>query len=232
MLELEAYEALSFDCYGTLIDWEGGILSAIGQVLSKHDASLNDDQILRLYATLESKAEQGEFENYKSVLRTVMEGFGRETGFKPDRDERDCLVDSLPNWQPFPDAVQALRSLKRNYKLAVISNVDDDLFSASERRLQMSFDWVVTAEQVGAYKPSLEMFTAAVERMALPGDRILHVAQSLYHDIVPAHKLGLATVWVNRRRGKEGSGATPQAHAEPDLEVPDLLALVSALAPG
>jgi 2-haloacid dehalogenase len=119
--------------------------------------------------------------------------------------------------------------LKKKFKLAIISNIDDDLFAFSARRLQVQFDWIITAQQARAYKPSLNNFQVAFRRMGLPQDRILHVAQSLFHDVVPAKALGLSTVWINRRHGQAGFGATPPAQAQPDLEVPDLQTLAATI---
>jgi 2-haloacid dehalogenase len=124
-----------------------------------------------------------------------------------------------------------LTFLKSRYRLGIVSNIDDDLFAATARRLEIEFDWVVTAAQVGAYKPSRRVFEAALERIALPKDSILHVAQSLYHDIGPASEIGLATAWVDRRKDRSGSGATPEATAEPDWTVADLRALVAEIDP-
>jgi 2-haloacid dehalogenase len=125
--------------------------------------------------------------------------------------------------------VEALRALKRRYKLAIISNVDDGLFALTACHLEVEFDWIITAEQVGTYKPSTNNFEVAIARMGVGRERLLHAAESLFHDVVPAKELGLSTVWVHRRTGKEGFGATPPADAEPDLEVPDLRTLASRL---
>lgn len=227
MLELDKYEVLTFDCYGTLIDWESGILAALRSLLSVHNANLSDEQILELFAEIETKQEAGEYVKYKEVLRRVVQKIGERLGFEPDATEMDSLANSLRNWQPFPDTVEALKALKKKFKLAVISNVDDDLFAFSANKLDIEFDWVVTAEQAKSYKPSLNNFELAIERIGLPYEKILHVAQSIYHDIIPAKSLGLSTVWVNRRGSKEGFGATPSASGQPDLEVPDLKTLVS-----
>jgi 2-haloacid dehalogenase len=229
VLDLDRFRALTFDCYGTLIDWESGILAAVKPVLAAHGREASDEEILRLYAGLESRIEQEEFRAYRSVLRGVMDGFGERLGFEPDEAERSALGDSLGRWPPFPDTVDALRALKSRFRLGILSNVDDDLFAMTARRLGVAFDWVVTAGQVGAYKPSRRMFEAALARIDLPGEAILHVAQSLHHDVGPAREIGLATVWVHRRQGKSGSGATPEARARPDLELPDLASLVSAM---
>ncbi|HWR82472.1 MAG TPA: haloacid dehalogenase type II [Candidatus Deferrimicrobium sp.] len=230
MLNLGQFRVITFDCYGTLIDWESGILSTIEPVLAEHRVESNDADILKLYAEFESQAEKGEYIKYREVLRTVMREFGRRFGFAPTDWELESLEESLPVWKPFDDTVAALRVLKSRFKLGIISNVDDDLLAHTLRHLETDFDYVITAEQVGAYKPSLENFTAAINRIGLPKAGILHVAQSMYHDIVPAKQFGLATVWVNRRHSREGFGATPPAASEPDLEVPDLKTLVSLMA--
>jgi len=225
-------EILTFDCYGTLIDWETGILSALRPVLRRHEVGCGDEDLLRHYGELEPGAERGPFVPYRTVLGRVVEALGRRLGFAPEPDEIGALAASLPRWEPFADTVPALRALGSRYRLGVISNVDDDLFAGSAGRLGVRFDWVVTAQSVGAYKPSPRMFEAALERIGPPAGRVLHVAQSLFHDIAPARALGLPTVWVNRRVGRSGSGATPPADARPDAEVADLDGLVRMLLPG
>jgi 2-haloacid dehalogenase len=232
VIDLGAYEVLSFDCYGTLIDWERGILTALRPVFSRRRIRLGDDRVLELYATFESAAERGAYVTYRQILREVMRRFGAELRFTPTRSELNLLVESLRGWAPFPDTVEALRILKRHVKLAVISNIDDDLFAVTAGRLGVRFDWVITAEQAKSYKPSLNNFRMAIDRFGVPPRRVLHVAQSLYHDIIPAQRFGLSTVWVNRSQGREGFGATPRARARADLEVPDLTRLVAMMGLG
>jgi len=223
-LDFKPFEILSFDCYGTLIDWESGILAALAPLLETTGLGAPREEILAAYAMLEAAAERT-YRPYKEVLRLVMDGLGERFGFAVDAGTREALVRSLPSWPPFPDTRDALRALGTKYRLAVISNIDDDLFAGTARSLGVEFDWVVTARQVGSYKPSLENFRQALARFGAPGEKVLHVAQSLFHDIAPAGSLGLSTVWVNRRHAKPGSGATPPASARPDVEVPDLRAL-------
>ena len=139
----------------------------------------------------------------------------------------NVLIDTFDNWKPFPDTVAALRSLHRHYQLMPLTNVNDDLFAITAAHLQVPFDRVMTAEQIGSYKPSLRNFEYMLAHVGVPKEQVLHVAQSLYHDIAPARSLGIATVWVNRRQGKTGTGATPPADARPDLEVPDLQTLAA-----
>ena len=232
MLDFARFTALSFDCYGTLIDWEAGILEALRPALDRRGIDAPDDRLLELFAAAESGFQRQAWLPYKDVLRRVMEQIARGLGFEPTAEEAGSLADSVGRWEPFPDTIEALGRLKERYRLAIVSNIDDDLFSRTARRLRVPFDLVTTAEQVHSYKPAPAHFTRTLERLAVSRDALLHVAQSLFHDIAPAGALGLATVWVNRRRGREGPGATPPAEARPDLEVKDLAALVDLIAPG
>jgi 2-haloacid dehalogenase len=224
MLDFRRFRVLTFDCYGTLIDWESGILGALRPLLAAHGKSLADDKLLELYGELEAAAEAGEYQSYRRILEGVARGIGRRLGFEASEQEARSLPESLKNWQPFPDTVAALRKLKSRFKLAVVSNTDDDLFADTARLLEVPFDWVITAQQAGSYKPSHNNFKLALERIALPPEQVLHCAQSIYHDVVPARALGLATVWVNRR-GAKGGGATKAAQGKPDLEVPGMKTL-------
>ncbi len=228
MLRLDDFEVLTFDCYGTLIDWETGICRALEPVFAAHGAEWAPERVLELFGELEAEAERGEYREYRAVLGAVLEGLGARLGFRPAAAEVAAFSGSVGDWPAFPDSAGALRALQRRYRLAVVSNVDDDLFAASAARLQVAFDWVVTAQQVRSYKPCLRNFRAAFARIGVPQARILHVAQSLFHDIAPANVLGLSCVWVNRRQGKAGPGATRPAQARPDLEVPDLRSLAAA----
>jgi 2-haloacid dehalogenase len=225
MLDFDRFTYLTFDCYGTLIDWERGILGALRPVLDRHGIAISDDAALELYGELESAAERGPYLPYRDLLATVMDGFGERLGFVPSADERAALAMSVGDWPPFPDTVAALRALADRFQLVILSNIDDDLFALSARHLGVAFAAVVTAQQVGSYKPDPRNFRALLARLDAAPDRVLHVAQSLFHDIAPANALGLTTVWINRRHDRPGSGATPPATARPDLEVPDLRTL-------
>ena len=222
MLEFDQFEVLTFDCYGTLIDWETGIWEALQPVLTAHNCSLEQDRALEIYGEFESKIEGGEYREYKTVLAMVLKMFGEKFGFAPTSQELEEFSTCVKNWPAFPDSTRALQALHKKYKLAIISNIDDDLFEYSQRKLQVNFDWVITAKQSKSYKPSLNNFHVAFKRIGLPQGKILHVAQSLFHDIVPAKTLGLSNVWINRRHNKDGFGATPEAHIQPDQEVPSL----------
>ena len=228
MLDFARFEALTFDCYGTLIDWETGIWDALEPVLARHGAAVGREEALEMHGALEAEAERPPYRDYKSVLRAVLDGIGRRAGFTPSDAERDAFARSVGEWPVFPDTPAALRALQSRYRLAIVSNVDDDLFAATALRIGIAFDWIVTAEKARSYKPSSANFLLALERIGLPKERVLHVAQSLFHDIAPANALGLASVWVNRRQGRSGRGATPAATARPDLEVPDLRTLALA----
>jgi len=229
MFQFDGFEVLTFDCYGTLIDWETGIWMALQSIVATHHIDLSLDRALELYGGLETEAERGEYREYKTILQMVLKGFGQRLGFVPTANELQHFSTSVRDWPAFPDSAQALQALKRKYKLAIISNIDDDLFAFSAQRLQVKFDWIITAQQARSYKPSLNNFRLAFERIGVPQKKILHIAQSLFHDIAPAKALGLSTVWVNRRHDKEGFGATPPAQAEPNLEVPDLQTLARKL---
>ena len=231
MLDFSQFEVLSFDCYGTLIDWEGGILPVLKNLLETHNINQSDKQILELFAEFESELEKGTngYLKYREVLRQVVKKFSERFNFDVTEAELNSLPNSLKNWQPFPDTVEALKALKKRFRLAIISNTDDELFADTAKHLQVEFDWIITAEQVKSYKPSPRNFEFAIQKMGISPDKLLHVAESIYHDVIPVKAMGLSTVWVNRRVGKEGFGATKAASGEADLEVPDLKTLVSLM---
>jgi 2-haloacid dehalogenase len=225
MLDLTRFKVLTFDCYGTMIDWESGIFSALRPILAAHGKNISDSALLELYSELEASAEQGKFLRYRDVLESVVHGFGERLGFSPTAAEVRSLPESLATWQPFPDTVEALRKLKSRYQLAVISNVDDDLFASTAPKLGVAFDQVITAQQARCYKPCIRIFELAEERIAVRREQWLHVGQSIYHDVIPAQSLGIATVWVNRPSPRPGAGAAKAAAGKPDLEVPNLQTL-------
>lgn len=198
------------DCYGTLIDWQGGIVDYLQPVLMRHDAHVTDDFILELFAATEPVL-QREGGKYEDVLRRVLDGFGTRLGFVPTPAERDGFPASLGQWKPFPDTIDALARLGKQYRLAIISNVDDALFSLTSSALDIEFAHVITAERVGAYKPHSRMFEAALEAIGCGRDRILHVAQSLFHDIAPASGMQIATVWIDRNQGAQGAAQETRA---------------------
>jgi 2-haloacid dehalogenase len=226
-LDFDAFDVLTFDCYGTLIDWETGLLRALYEPLAAHEISEDDQQLLQSFARHEAAVEAGGFRPYREVLGEVLTGMLAELGAEASAEERAAFGASVAEWPAFPDSAAALARLHERFRLGVITNCDDDLFAGSERKLGIEFDWVVTAQQVKRYKPNPRGFELMFERVGLPPSRILHVAQSLYHDHVPAKRLGLSTVWVDRRGARPGFGATPPAEATPDLVVPDMATLAS-----
>jgi len=184
VLDFSGYSVITFDCYGTLIDWETGILGSIRPILSAHGAALSDSEILRLYGELEADAESSEYRSYREVLCNVVHGFGTRLGFHATEEQQRSLTDSMSDWHPFPDTVAALLRLKTKFKLGIISNVDDDLFSATAPQLKINFDYVTTAARARAYKPSLEIFRLAQETMGVRAENWLHAGQSIYHDVI------------------------------------------------
>ncbi|MFZ0318024.1 MAG: HAD-IA family hydrolase, partial [Candidatus Sulfotelmatobacter sp.] len=184
MLDFSRFEIITFDCYGTLINWEEGILRCLHRLFEAHGVKADDATLLRLYGDFEAEAEQGEYRRYRDVLGSVVVEFGKEFGFAPSEEETHSLAESLKEWNPWPDTVESLRVLGSRYHLAIISNVDDDLFAATKPQLQADFKQVVTAQQAQAYKPSLKIFELALSRVDVPAHRVLHVGQSFYHDVI------------------------------------------------
>lgn len=225
MLNFADYEALTFDCYGTLINWDAGIRDALAPILAAHGVRVDDERLLALYAEEEARLESGDYCEYKAVLKGALQGIGARLGFAPTPEELQRFADSIRDWQPFADTVEALQALARRYQLVIISNTDDDLFATTQKHLQTAFSEVITAEQARSYKPSANNFQRAIERLGLPKERVLHVAQSVFHDIIPANRLGLATVWVNRRGEANRWLAEEPRHAQAKLEVADLRSL-------
>jgi 2-haloacid dehalogenase len=228
-LDFAAFEWITFDCYGTLIDWEAGIKGVLHSLLDARQVRLGSEKLLELYAELEAEIEcqSKPYISYRDVLAQVVAKIGERFGFVATQRQMKSLPESLPSWKPFPDTISALRRLKKKYKLGIISNTDDDLFAASAKHLEGAFDMVVTAQQARSYKPALNIFLLAIKQARVSKTEILHAGQSVYHDIIPAQSLGLANVWVNRRSSRNGSGATKSASAIPDVEVPDLKSLAA-----
>ncbi|MEJ7749108.1 MAG: haloacid dehalogenase type II [Candidatus Limnocylindrales bacterium] len=227
-IDYDRFEVLTFDCYGTLIDWEAGLLDAFRAVFSVHGVAIDSEETLARFAGYAAAAEAGPYRRYREILAIGLRGVAADMGFEPTPDEVERFSASVADWPAFADSVAALRRLKTRFRLGVLTNCDDDLFAASNRRLAIDFDWIVTAQQVGSYKPAEANFQALFERVGVPPDRILHVAQSLFHDHEPAKRLGLTTVWIDRRGDRPGSGATPPASATPDATFPDMASFASA----
>jgi len=229
VIPFEHFTYLTFDCYGTLIDWETGILAAVRPILARRGIAAEAEQILRLYVKYEAEQEAGPYKPYRDVLQGVTAGIADELGFVPTAAELQALPDSVGHWPPFADTVAALTRLQTRYKLVIISNIDDAMFADTNALLHVTFDDIITAQQVGSYKPALQNFHVALARLGIPQHQVLHVAQGLYHDHVPAKALGLTTVWVNRPSRLSGTGLALPVQVTPDLEVPDLRSLVDLM---
>ena len=225
MLKNFDFDLITFDCYGTLINWEPGIFSALKPVLANHGKNISDVELLALYGEFEVEAESGEYRSYREVLRSVVRAFGERLQFSPAVHEIEALPDSVQTWRPWPDTVGALKRLATRYQLAIISNIDDDLFAITRPHLGVDFHSITTAEQARCYKPGRRIFEMALQKAKVSPDRILHVGQSIHHDVLPAQSFGLATVWVNRPSPRAGVGAVIRAEGKPDLEVRDLASL-------
>jgi 2-haloacid dehalogenase len=214
VLDLDRYQALSFDCYGTLIDWETGIAAVLRPWAAEVGLDFNDEALLLAYAEHESAAER-ELPTalYPAILAEAFRRTGAALGRPVDEPWADRLGRSVPDWPAFDDSAEALARLAEHYRLIIVSNVDDRGFAASNERLGGDFAAIITAEQVGAYKPADHHFRALDATLAdlgIPRTALLHVAQSLFHDHGPAHRLGLDSVWINRRQQRPGWGATPE----------------------
>jgi 2-haloacid dehalogenase len=222
-IDYEPFEVLTFDCYGTLIDWESGIATAMTEALGDHPR----EQLLELFGRHEHQAEVP-YRLYREVLAETLRNVAAELGVTVTEEQTATFGGSVADWPAFPDSGDALRRLQTRFQLGVITNCDDDLFALSEARLGVRFDYVITAEQVGSYKPDPANFHYAHERIGVPRSEILHVAQSLFHDHVPAKQLGMTTAWINRRAARGGgNGATPPADVKPDATFPDMAALAA-----
>ncbi|MDE2806089.1 MAG: HAD-IA family hydrolase [Gemmatimonadota bacterium] len=228
-LDPDLFDLLTFDCYGTLVDWETGIIEGVQAVCASHGRSATDAAILKAFGDAEHVVQGERYRIYREVLALTLVRLGSVLGFRPTGAECDAFAASVADWPPFPDTVQALRQLGARFRLGIVSNVDDDLFADTRKRLDIDFDWVVTAQQVGSYKPATAHFEEMATRSGIARERALHVAQSLYHDIAPASALGYATVHVNRKSRGGATGATPSSTARPDAEVPDMAGLAELL---
>jgi 2-haloacid dehalogenase len=235
-VNLAEFDALSFDCYGTLIDWEAGMAAVLGAWAREHGLDLDDEALHTAYADHEARAEaETPAALYPQILACSFHALAAELGVPLPEQEARRLAVSVPNWPAFSDSHRALVSLAKRYQLIILSNVDRASFAASNARLGVNFNAIVTAEDVGSYKPSPRNFAALVQRAAALGigsGRLLHVAQSLFYDHVPAKRAGLQTVWINRRNDRPGWGATPNpcSDVRPNWEFPTMAAFAEACA--
>ena len=229
------FEALSFDCYGTLIDWEAGIAAVLVPWARRCGLDRDAEQLLEAYAAAEAKAElEHPGELYRDILARSFRSLGDQVGAPVTDEDAAALASSVPDWPAFEDSHDALSVLGERFKLIILSNVDRVSFAGSRARLGVEFTSVLTAEEIGSYKPSPRNFDALgveIQRLGIDRGRLLHVAQSLFHDHAPAKRAGLRTVWINRRHDRSGWGATPAPPVEvtPDWEFPSMAAFASAV---
>jgi putative hydrolase of the HAD superfamily len=211
-MKLRDFKALTFDCYGTLIDWESGMAEALKPLTSRMQKKLSRDDILQAHARHESAQQiYTPAMKYSDLLAVVYKRLAEEWGVEAPWEE--CLVygNSVKDWPPFLDSVEALAYLKKHYKLVILSNIDNASFAHSNKRLQVTFDAIYTAQDVGSYKPSDRNFQYMIDKLQSLGiakAEILHTAESLFHDHGPANKHGLASCWIYRRHDQKGFGAT------------------------
>ena len=233
-MQLTDFKVLTFDCYGTLIDWESGILQAVAPWRDRAGVSASDDDMLEAFGRHES-AQQRETPGmcYPELLVRVLKRIGGEWGAAVSDAEAESFGRSVPDWPAFEDSAGSLAYLKQHYKLVILSNIDRESFAASSEKLGVVFDAIYTAQDIGSYKPSPQNFAYMLERLEADGVAkadILHTAQSLFHDHVPAQAIGLATNWIDRRAGKSGGGATatPGGDIRTDFRFESMAAFVDA----
>jgi 2-haloacid dehalogenase/putative hydrolase of the HAD superfamily len=218
------YDVVTFDCYGTLIDWEGGLATACIRAAWRDGVRLERAAVIRAYMAAERDVEAGAYHRYRDVLAQSAQGVAARLGWRLDPAHAGFLAESLPTWVPFPDTNAALGRLRAaGYALGILSNVDDDLLAATRRHFTVDFELLVTAQQVGAYKPARPHFDAA--RRAIGSRAWLHVGQGYFHDMVPARALGIPSAWINR------NGEAPVDDGKPDHEFPTLAELADWLVP-
>ncbi|MDE2516884.1 MAG: haloacid dehalogenase type II [Rhodospirillales bacterium] len=221
-MRLSDFDALTFDCYGTLIDWESGITAALRPLTARLSPALSRDAVLQAHARHEAAQQlQTPAKPYREVLAVVYRRLAEEWGLAVSWAECVAYGSSIPDWPAFADSAEALGYLKQHYKLVILSNVDQESFAASNARLGVAFDAVYTAEEIGAYKPADRNFEYMLRNIATLGvDRakILHTAESLFHDHGPANRHGLASCWIWRRHDQDGFGATMDPGTQPRFD--------------
>jgi len=219
---VEPYDIITFDCYGTLIDWESGIISAFQSEAAKDGVELRGYQIIEAYAAEEPSVEFAPYRSYREVLAETARRVAAKLGWNLPVERAGFLAASLPEWQPFPDTNSALERLARRVQLGILSNIDDDLLTATRKHFTVDFDLIVTAQQVRSYKPGLAHFREAIARAG--EKRLLHAAQSYFHDVVPTRKLGIPVVWINRKGSRvEPGGPVPTHEVRTLAELANLL---------
>ena len=218
------YQVLTFDCYGTLIDWEGGMRAALARVIKKRGLFLDPFEVHQKYAELEPDIQETRGGNYVDVMRMGVRETFEHYGVDVTDQEASVFGDTLASWPKFPDTTEALTEMKnRGYKLVILSNTDENFIRQSIETIEVQFNEVITAQAVGSYKPARGHWDRMLETLGVSKDVVLHVAQSYYHDVEPATGLGFKMAWINRK------GQEPWGEARPDYEFPDLKSLLSIL---
>ena len=221
-MRLSDFKTLTFDCYGTLIDWESGMIAALKPLTDRAARPLGSDAILAAHARHEFAQQlQTPSKLYRDLLAVVHKRLSEEWGVPASWEECVAYGRSIGDWPAFPDTVAALTYLKQHYRLVILSNVDNESFALSNKRLAVTFDAIMTAEDIGAYKPSLTNFEYMIARLGFMGidmDDVLHTAESLFHDHGPANRIGLKSCWIHRRHGEGGFGATMQPGEMPHTD--------------
>ena len=216
------YDIITFDCYGTLIDWESGIADAFLRAAANHGMTLTRDDVLQAYANVERRVEAEGYRSYREILRDTATRVANTLGWPLVSEHAGFLGDSLPSWQPFADTNPALeRLVAAGCRLGILSNIDDDLLAETRKHFTVTFDVVVTAQQVRSYKPGLAHFLTA--RELIGSARWLHAAESNFHDVVPTNALGIDNAWINRQHQQQLPGGKPK------FEFDDLAALADAI---
>ena len=234
-MKLVDFKVLTFDCYGTLIDWETGIHNGLQALVAKARIATSRDQVLELFAQHESaQEEETPSMPYSQLLSVVYKRLAKMWSVAVTSEEANTFGASVPDWPEFSDSVDALKYLKQHYKLIILSNVDRISFRASNVRLQVVFDGIYTAQDIESYKPNMRNFEYMLRRTKNEFDlekaAVLHTAQSLFHDHAPANQIGLASAWIDRRHAANGWGATKPPPATPkyDFRFDSMAALVRA----
>ncbi len=198
MSDMNQLRLISFDCYGTLVDRKEGVLNAIQPLLEDYLIEMEGDQIFGLFREFEENLVTGEFHSYHDILVAVMKQFGKHLNINLQKDDLNILANTFPRWPFFPDTLPVLQELSQNYRLAIISNADRPALEETVSRTGIEFDFLITSGELESYKPSPENFIEAMNHFRLSSGHILHVAQSRFHDILPARDLGIPAVWINR----------------------------------
>jgi len=218
----EKFHFITFDCYGTLIDWESGIKTFFQREASRDGIEIDDRQIIEAYGAEEAEVESGPYRLYREVLSETARRVARRFGWDMKRERTDLLAESLIDWKPFPDTNPALERLARHFELGILSNIDDDLLVQTRERFTVDFRIIVTAQQVQSYKPAFAHFEKA--RALAGASGFLHAAQSYFHDVVPATKLNIPVAWINRNASAvDANGPHPTYELQNITELADLL---------